>query len=116
VALNCRTIAGWTSATMVLSRENRNVDDSIDSTTNPHRGPLTLHGAFAGSSTVFDDFSSEFESGSEGVPGRSRDGAELSCCECFSDITETGSTVEAIELEGNHLVLTTIRTAREIIL
>lgn len=93
---------------MVLSRENKNVDDSIDSTTNPHRGPLTLRGAFAGSPTALDDFSNEFESGSEGVPGRSRDGAELSWCECFSDSTETGSTVKAMKLEGNHLVLTTI--------
>lgn len=98
----------------MLSRENRNVDDSIDSTTKPHRGPLTLRGAFAGAPTVFDDFSSDFESGSEGVPGRSRDGAELSWCECFSDTTETVSTVEAIELEGNHFVLTTMGIVREI--
>lgn len=63
---------------MVLSRENRNVDDSIDSTTNPHKGPLTLRGAFTTSSTVPEDLSSEFVSGSEGVPDRSREGAALS--------------------------------------
>lgn len=81
---------------MVLSNENRNVDDSIDRTTSPHKGPLTLRGAFAGSSTVSSDFSTEFESRSEGVPGRSSEGAELDWCGCFSDSVETGSTVEAM--------------------
>lgn len=85
---------------MVLSRENKNVEDKIDSTTKAHKGPVTLRGGLAGSSTVLEDFSNEFESGSEGVPCRSREGVELSCCECFSDSTETRSTVEAIAARG----------------
>lgn len=80
---------------MVLSNENRNVDDNIDSTTRHHKGPLTLRGAFAGS-TVSSDFSTEFESRSDGVPGRSSEGAELIWCGRFSDSIETGLTVEAM--------------------
>ena len=81
---------------MVLSKEKRKVDDSIDNTTNHHRGPLTFRGAFAGSTTGSNDFSTEFESGNEGVPGRSGEGAELDWCACFSDSPETGFSVEAI--------------------
>lgn len=99
---------------MVLSRENRNVDDSIDSTTNPHKGPLTLRGAFAASSTVPVDFSSEFVSGSEGVPGRSREGAALSRCDCLFDSSKTCSTVEAIAARGKSFGANNWQGLREI--
>ena len=48
-------MAGWTSATMVLSRANRKVVDRIDTTVKTHTKPWMSRGAFnvSGGSAAF---------------------------------------------------------------
>ena len=49
MAPNRSTMAGWISATMVLSNANRNVDTKIEMTTRNHAIPLTSRGGFSDS-------------------------------------------------------------------